>query len=86
MYTERAAGNEAAALINAVLGNILGIFITPLWLGYFLDVQGAAPYAEVLIEMTYTIIAPLILGQLMQYCTPKVVSRWQILYTYLVDW
>eukprot|EP00878_Enallax_costatus_P000774 GHUV01000892.1.p1 GENE.GHUV01000892.1~~GHUV01000892.1.p1 ORF type:complete len:448 (+),score=66.60 GHUV01000892.1:184-1527(+) len=74
VYTQRAAGNEAAALVNAVLGNILGIFITPLWLGYFLEVQGAAPYAAVLIEMTYAIIAPLILGQLMQYCTPKLVT------------
>lgn len=68
------AGNEPAALVNAVLGNIIGIFITPLWLSHFLDVQGAAPYADVLIELTYTIIGPLIVGQLMQYFTPKVVS------------
>lgn len=74
VYTARAAGNEAAALVNAVLGNIIGIFITPLWLGHFLSVAGVAPYADVLIELTYTIIAPLIVGQLMQYCTPQVVS------------
>jgi sodium/bile acid cotransporter 7 len=70
-----AAGNEPAALVNAVLGNIIGIFITPLWLSHFLDVQGAAPYAAVLIELTYTIIGPLIVGQLMQYLTPKLVSQ-----------
>lgn len=69
------AGNEPAALVNAVLGNIIGIFITPLWLSHFLDVQGAAPYAAVLIELTYTIIGPLIVGQLMQYLTPKLVSE-----------
>lgn len=66
--------------MNAVLGNIIGIFITPLWLSHFLDVQGAAPYGAVLIELTYTIIGPLIVGQLMQYLTPKLVSsvntRW----------
>lgn len=67
------AGNEPAALVNAVLGNIIGIFITPLWLSHFLDVQGAAPYADVLIELTYTIIGPLIVGQLMQFFTPKAV-------------
>lgn len=60
--------------MNAVLGNIIGIFITPLWLGLFLNVQGAAPYQAVLVELTYTIIGPLIIGQLMQYFTPKVVS------------
>jgi sodium/bile acid cotransporter 7 len=74
VYTARAAGNEAAALVNAVLGNIIGIFITPLWLGHFLNVEGVAPYGDVLVELAYTIIAPLIVGQLMQYFTPKVVS------------
>lgn len=74
VYTARAAGNEAAALVNAVIGNIIGIFITPLWLSHFLDVTGAAPYAAVLLELTYTVIGPLIVGQLMQYCTPKLVS------------
>ncbi|WIA18481.1 hypothetical protein OEZ85_009936 [Tetradesmus obliquus] len=74
VYTARAAGNEAAALVNAVLGNIIGIFVTPLWLGHFLKVEGVAPYGDVLIELSYTIIAPLIVGQLMQYCTPGVVA------------
>jgi sodium/bile acid cotransporter 7 len=74
VFTAAAAGNEAAALVNAVIGNIIGIFITPLWLTHFLDVQGEAPYAAVLVELTYTVIGPLIVGQLMQYCTPKLVS------------
>ncbi|KAF6262357.1 SBF-like CPA transporter family-domain-containing protein [Scenedesmus sp. NREL 46B-D3] len=74
VYTARAAGNEAAALVNAVLGNIIGIFITPLWLGLYLNVEGVAPYADVLVELSYTIIAPLIVGQLMQYITPGVVA------------
>lgn len=73
-HCDRPTGNEPAALVNAVLGNIIGIFITPLWLSHFLSVSGAAPYGDVLIELTYTIIGPLIVGQLMQYLTPKVVS------------
>jgi hypothetical protein len=44
---QRAHGNEAAALVNAVLGNIIGVFITPLWLTLFLSVSGGAPYAQV---------------------------------------
>lgn len=80
-----AAGNEPAALVNAVLGNIIGIFITPLWLSHFLSVSGAAPYGDVLIELTYTIIGPLIVGQLMQYLTPKVVSHeWDCVYTHVL--
>ena len=43
----QAGGNEAAALVNAVLGNIIGIFITPAWLSVFLDVAGQAPYTKV---------------------------------------
>ncbi|KAF8059141.1 RCH1 [Scenedesmus sp. PABB004] len=74
VYTARAAGNEPAALVNAVLGNILGIFITPLWLQHFLDVSGAAPYAAVLVELSYTIIAPLLVGQALQYGAPRAVA------------
>ncbi|KAI8472186.1 MAG: SBF-like CPA transporter family-domain-containing protein [Monoraphidium minutum] len=74
VFTKRAAGNEAAALVNAVLGNIIGIFITPLWLSLFLDVQGQAPYAKVLVELSYTVIAPLVLGQVLQYTLPKAVE------------
>jgi predicted Na+-dependent transporter len=33
--------------VNAVLGNIIGIFITPAWLSVFLDVAGQAPYTKV---------------------------------------
>jgi predicted Na+-dependent transporter len=46
-HKQKAAGNEAVALINAVLGNIIGIFITPAWLGLFLNVEGQAPYSKV---------------------------------------
>ncbi len=45
--TLQAGGNEAVALVNAVLGNIIGIFITSAWLTVFLSVQGAAPYSKV---------------------------------------
>lgn len=47
VFTKRAHGNEAAALVNAVIGNIIGIFITPLWLSLFLNLSGQAPYAQV---------------------------------------
>ena len=79
VFTQRAAGNEAAALINAVIGNIIGIFITPLWLGLFLNVEGQAPYAKVLTDMAYQVLAPLVFGQILQYAAPKQVSsfsRW----------
>ncbi|GBF95680.1 sodium bile acid cotransporter [Raphidocelis subcapitata] len=74
VFTAKANGNEAAALVNAVLGNVLGVFVTPLWMSLFLDVSGQAPYAKVLVELTYTVIAPLILGQLLQYGAPKAVD------------
>jgi sodium/bile acid cotransporter 7 len=74
VFTQRAAGNEAAALINAVIGNIIGIFITPLWLGVFLNVEGQAPYAKVLTDMAYQVLAPLVFGQILQYAAPKQVS------------
>lgn len=60
--------------MNAVVGNLIGIFITPLWLELFLKREGAAPYAAVLAELAYLVIAPLIVGQILQYAAPKQVS------------
>eukprot|EP00775_Hariotina_reticulata_P010114 gene10114-10271_t len=75
LFTARAAGNEAAALVNAVLGSLIGTFITPLWCRLFLDVSGSTPYAAVLTELAYLVLAPLAVGQLLQYFLPSVGLR-----------
>lgn len=95
VYTDMAGGNESIALVNAVLGNLIGIFISPAWITALVphpavppggttttttttdaaSLQAAVPYASVLGELGYLVLAPLIAGQLLQYFAPKAVSK-----------
>ncbi|KAG2428566.1 hypothetical protein HYH02_014370 [Chlamydomonas schloesseri] len=77
VFTKQSGGNEAAALINAVVGNIIGIFVSPGWLYLYLKRSGQASYSDVIVQMVITIIAPLIAGQLVQYFVPDYVKKAQ---------
>jgi len=90
--TKQAGGNESIALVNAVLGNLLGIFISPAWIVSLVpaaaadaraeatpaevaaDARSAVPYASVLGELGYLVLAPLVAGQLLQYFAPRAVA------------
>ncbi|GLC66844.1 hypothetical protein PLESTF_000482200 [Pleodorina starrii] len=77
VFTKQSGGNEAAALVNAVIGNIIGIFVSPGWLYLYLGKSGQAPYANVIRQLAVTIIAPLIVGQVVQYVFPDHVKKAQ---------
>ncbi|GIL97171.1 hypothetical protein Vretimale_2905 [Volvox reticuliferus] len=77
VFTKQSGGNEPVALVNAVLGNIIGIFVSPAWLYLYLGKSGQAPYADVIKQMAITIIAPLIVGQIVQYIFPNPVKKAQ---------
>ncbi|KAG2484749.1 hypothetical protein HYH03_016496 [Edaphochlamys debaryana] len=77
VFTKQAGGNEAAALINAVIGNLIGIFVSPGWLKLYLGESGQAPYEDIIQNLAITIIAPLIVGQLVQYFLPDYVKKAQ---------
>jgi sodium/bile acid cotransporter 7 len=76
VFTKAANGNEACALINAVIGNIIGIFISPallqLMVGRSSGSSGA--YVGVILQLAYTVIIPLIVGQVIQKFLPKLVK------------
>jgi sodium/bile acid cotransporter 7 len=73
MMTKNAGGNESAALINALLGNILGILISPALIWLFMlnaDINAlhqpydAHDYLHVLLNLSLTVLLPLIVGQI----------------------
>lgn len=41
VFTKLAGGNEAVAVVNAVIGNLIGIFVSPAWLYLYLGQVGA---------------------------------------------
>lgn len=61
--TSAAKGNIAAAVFNATLSSLLGIFLTPLWLG-LVSYEGAMPPAgEVILDLLCWLLLPLLMGQ-----------------------
>jgi sodium/bile acid cotransporter 7 len=66
IFTRSAGGNEAGALCNSVLGNLLGLVITPALLLLLLGTQGEAPVTAVLQQLSLEVLLPLLLGQLAQ--------------------
>ncbi|KNE67399.1 hypothetical protein AMAG_11865 [Allomyces macrogynus ATCC 38327] len=60
IMTAAAAGNEAISLINATLGNILGIVVD---------------FARIFIDIPITVIGPLILGQILRFTVPAIVAK-----------
>jgi sodium/bile acid cotransporter 7 len=63
--TALARGNVPAAVFNATLSSVLGVFLTPLWLG-ITHATGAhaLPLGAVILDLLQWLILPLVLGQL----------------------
>lgn len=75
VFTNQAGGNEACALINAVIGNIIGIFITPALLTLMVGRSSSSgAYVGVILQLCYTVVAPLLVGQILQKVFPPCVK------------
>jgi sodium/bile acid cotransporter 7 len=75
VFTRASEGDEAGALFNASLGNLLGVFVTP-WL--ILATTGRAGkigvYA-VALELASRVVLPFFVGQLVQYALGRSIER-----------
>jgi sodium/bile acid cotransporter 7 len=62
--TAAARGNVPAAVFNATLSSLLGVLLTPLWVGLVLKTAGEAlPLGRVLADLCLWLVLPLALGQ-----------------------
>lgn len=72
VLTTVAGGNVAAAIFNAVLSNVLGVFLTPLWVAWLMKTTGESQsLGAVLREVSLLLLVPLALGQLVRQCGIK---------------
>ena len=63
--TAAARGNVPAAVFNATLSSLLGVFITPLWIGWMLKSSGVSmPIGGVIRDLVTWLVLPLVVGQL----------------------
>lgn len=65
--TAAARGNVPAAVFNATLSSLLGVVLTPVWLGLLLGSQEAGlPLAKVVLDLCLWLLLPLLAGQLLR--------------------
>ena len=63
ILTTSANGNVSMAVLNASIGNLLGILITPLLLLFLLNVHSSISFLEVIIKLSVKVVVPLAIGQ-----------------------
>lgn len=68
--TAAARGNVPTAVFNATLSSLLGVVLTPLWVGAVLEsgstAAAAVPVGEVILDLVKWLVMPLVVGQLLR--------------------
>jgi solute carrier family 10 (sodium/bile acid cotransporter), member 7 len=68
VLTTTARGNTIGALFNAVLSNILGVFITPVLVHLLMKKTGqSAPFGPLLLKITFLTLVPFLAGMLLRH-------------------
>ncbi|WP_230530624.1 bile acid:sodium symporter family protein [Microvirga roseola] len=83
-FTSIAGGNVPAAICSATASNILGMFLTPLLVGLLFKTQGGGVSLDAVQSIVLQLLAPFILGQILQPFIGKWVARHRAL-TLTVD-
>lgn len=61
-----ARGNVAGAIFNASISGLIGILITPLWIGLFLETRNAEfELGLIIIELSIKILLPVVIGMVL---------------------
>jgi sodium/bile acid cotransporter 7 len=60
-----AGGNIPAAIFNASISSIIGIFITPLWMSPWLERQGSFEITNTILKLCLQVLLPVVVGFLL---------------------
>lgn len=83
---------RSTALMNAALGNVLGIFVSPALVSVFQDplvhatpedestaeASGGVDFVQVLKQLGATVLAPLVIGQIIQWFFTEPVAKFKV--------
>jgi len=78
-----AKGNISSAIFNASISGLLGLFLTPLWMGIFLkNTSSGVDAASLIYELFLQILFPVIVGVLLN----KYLSKYALKHTSKIAW
>ena len=65
VLTKASGGDEACALLNASLGSLLGVFVTPALLLLYLGQSSDIDFGQVVLKLCYRVLIPIAFGQIL---------------------
>lgn len=74
VLTKSAGGDEASAIFNAAFGNMVGVFLSPVLILGYLGVTSEVNLLEVFYKLSLRVVAPVLVGQILQKWCPPVVA------------
>lgn len=74
VLTKASNGEEAAAVFSAALGNLIGVFLSPVLILGYLSVKGEVDLFEVCYKLSLRVVLPVAFGQILQKTCPAVVA------------
>lgn len=66
VLTKASHGDEAAAVFNATSANLIGVFLSPALIPFYLGVSGDADLLAVFTKLSIKVVLPVIAGQVLQ--------------------
>ena len=72
--TRSAGGNEALAIFNAVIGNVLGVVATPLMVLLLLGASSQISLVDAMAKLSKKVILPLVIGQMLRPLVAKTIQ------------
>lgn len=74
--TSLARGNVPVAIFNASASSLIGVFVTPLLMAWYLHATGEGiPLTDVILKLVLMVILPLVVGQVLRPWLVKLVER-----------
>ena len=67
LLTRKSEGDEAAAIFNVAIGNLVGVFVSPALILMYLGVRGQVDMRHVIVQLGLCVLLPVFVGQVLQH-------------------
>ncbi|KAG7338148.1 bile acid:sodium symporter [Nitzschia inconspicua] len=74
VLTKSSGGDEASAIFNSAVGNMIGVFLTPLLVLGYLGVTGEVAMGDVFYKLAVRVVCPILVGQILRKLSPAAVE------------